>query len=74
MVMPALGWGLYRLFQVVPAEMVPGLILLASPTATVSYVMAKELHGNADLAVATVSASTLLSAGTIMLWLKLATG
>ena len=74
MVMPALGWGLYRLFHVVPADMVPGLILLASPTATVSYVMAKELHGNSDLAVATISASTLLSAGTIMLWLKLATG
>jgi len=74
MVMPALGWGLYQLFHVVPADMVPGLILLASPTATVSYVMAKELHGNSDLAVATISASTLLSAGTIMLWLKLATG
>lgn len=74
LVMPSLGWVLYRLFQVSPADMVPGLILLASPTATVSYVMAKEMHGNPDLAVATISANTLLSAGTIMLWLKLATG
>jgi len=74
MVMPALGWGLYRLFHVAPADMLPGLILLASPTATVSYIMAKEMQGNADLAVATISASTMLSAVTIMLWLKLATG
>jgi malate permease and related proteins len=74
LVMPALGWGLYRLFQVVPADMIPGLILLASPTATVSYVMAKEMQGSTDLAAATISASTLLSAGTLMLWLKLVTG
>lgn len=74
LVMPALGWGLYRLCHVASADMVPGLILLASPTATVSYVMAKEMHGNPDLAVATISASTLLSAGTLMLWLKLASG
>lgn len=73
MVLPALGWGLYRLCHVMAVDMVPGLILLASPTATVSYVMAKEMHGNPDLAVATISASTLMSAGTIMLWLKLAT-
>jgi predicted permease len=74
LVMPALGLGMYRLFQVASADMIPGLILLASPTATVSYVMAKEMHGNPDLSVATISANTLLSAGTIMLWLKLATG
>ena len=74
MVMPALGWGFYRLFHVASGDMIPGLILLASPSATVCYVMAKEMHGNADLAVATISTSTLLSAGTIMLWLKLVTG
>lgn len=74
MVMPALGWGLYRLFHVASVDMLPGLILLASPTATVSYIMAREMHGNTDLAVATISASTMLSAVTIMLWLKLATG
>jgi hypothetical protein len=74
LILPALGWGLYRLFQLDTADTLPGLILLASPTATVCYVMAKEMHGNPDLAVAAISASTLLSAGTFILWLKLVTG
>lgn len=74
LILPALGWGLYRLFHPDMVGVVPGLILLASPTATVSYVMAKEMHGNPDLAVATISASTLFSAGTFIFWLKLGTG
>lgn len=73
LLLPAVGWGLYGLFQLDTTDILPGLILLASPTATVSYVMAKEMHGNSDLAMATISVSTLLSAGTFFLWLKLIT-
>jgi predicted permease len=50
----------------------PGLILLASPTATISYVMAKEMKGDADFAVAAISISTLLSAVTFTAWLNIA--
>ena len=71
--LPFLGWMLYRLCGLRAAEFLPGLILLASPTATITYVMAKEMRGDADLAVATVSASTLTSALTFVLWLHLAT-
>jgi predicted permease len=43
----------------------PALILLASPTAIISFVMAKEMQGDEDLAIATISASTLASALTL---------
>jgi predicted permease len=72
--LPGLGWLFYALCGFKPDVFIPGLILLASPTATISYVMSKEMNSDSDLAVATISASTLASAGTFMLWLKLATG
>jgi hypothetical protein len=52
----------------------PGLILLASPTATITYVMAKEMNGDADFAVAALSISTILSAMTFSLWLHISGG
>ena len=74
LLLPGLGWLLYRSAGLAAADFLPGLILLASPTATISFVMAKEMHGDGDLAIATISASTLASALTFMLWLKLASG
>jgi malate permease and related proteins len=38
--------------------------------ATISFVMAKEMQGDCELAAATISASTLASALTYILWLK----
>lgn len=71
--LPATGLLLFSLFHV-PADLgyLPALILLYSPTATIAYVIAKEMHGNADFAVATISAST-LSAITFMGWLTIVT-
>ncbi len=70
--LPALGFALYRLLGLTPKDYLPGLILLASPTAVITYVMAKEMSGDTDLAVATVSTCTMLSAVTFSLWLKIA--
>jgi hypothetical protein len=70
--MPAAGWLLYRMLGL-PGEMfMPGLIILATPTATMTYVMAQELGGDGEFAVAAVSVGTLLSALTYALWLQLA--
>jgi predicted permease len=69
LVLPAVGLLLFWLFKIDKTEFLPGLILLATPTATVSYVMAKEMHGDADFAVAAISLSTLLSAATYIFWL-----
>jgi predicted permease len=67
--LPALGYGLYRVFGLGTIDYLPAIILLASPTATVSYVMAREMKGDADFAVAAISTSTLLSALTFAFWL-----
>jgi len=67
--LPAVGFILYRLFNVMPQDYLPGIILLASPTASVSYVMAREMHGDSDFAVAAISLNTLLSAVTYLIWL-----
>jgi predicted permease len=69
MLLPALGLAFFRLLDLGSIEYLPALILLASPTATVSYVMATEMAGDADLATAAISITTLVSAGTFVLWL-----
>ncbi|MGW8304123.1 MAG: AEC family transporter [Desulfobacterales bacterium] len=69
--LPAIGFILYRLFNVMPQAYLPGIILLASPTASVTYVMAKEMHGDSEFAVAAISLNTLLSAVTFTLWLSI---
>jgi predicted permease len=70
--LPGLGFALYRLFGLASQDYLPGLILLASPTATITYVMAKEMNGDTDFAVAAISISTMLSAITFTLWLHVA--
>lgn len=72
MLLPGLGLMLYRISGMAPTLYVPGLILLASPSATISYVMAREMNGDADFAVAAISACTLLSSLTFSLWLNIA--
>ena len=72
MVLPGLGFILYSFFNISVRDYLPGLILLASPTATVAYVMAKEMKGDADFAAAAISLSTLISALTFIVWLNLA--
>ena len=69
MALPALGLGIYRYLGLAPHVYMPGLILLAAPSATLAYVFAKEMRGDADLAVATVSMGTILSGLTYAGWL-----
>ncbi len=68
-VLPGIGLALFRLLGTPASVFMPGLILLATPTATVSYVMAVELGGSPDQASAAVSMSTLLSSASYVLWL-----
>ena len=71
--LPAIGLSLYLFFDLPAADFLPGLILLACPTATVAYIMAKEFGGDTDFVVAAISASTLLSALSFFIWISLAT-
>lgn len=68
--LPALGLLLYAVFRVPTSQFLPGLILLASPTATVTYVMASEMQGSTELASAAVTMNTLASCLTFIFWLS----
>jgi len=67
--LPGVGLLLFRLAGVDAQTFAPGLILLAAPTATLTYVMAREMGGHVDLAVASVSLTTILSAFSYAFWL-----
>ena len=69
--LPAAGLFLYEAFGLASADYLPGFILLAAPSATVSYVMAVELGGAPEQASAAVSLSTLLSSASYVVWLGL---
>lgn len=68
---PAAGFLLYTLWGLSPDLYLPGLILLASPSATIIYVMAVEMNGDVEFAVTAISVSTLLSAVSFSAWLHI---
>jgi malate permease and related proteins len=63
-VLPLLGYA-FMSWRNLPADLIlPGVILLAAPPATVTYVMATEFGGDPELAATSISLHTLLSAFT----------
>lgn len=69
--LPVLGYILMLVAQVPAVLIPPGIILLAAPPATVTYVMAIELEGDPELAATSISVLTLSSAFTYSLFLSL---
>ncbi|MEW5735816.1 MAG: AEC family transporter [Thermodesulfobacteriota bacterium] len=63
------AWAFTRL-GIGAGSFLPALILLAAPSATITYVMAREMGGSPDLATAAISINTLLSAASYVLWLS----
>jgi len=53
-------------------DLLPAVLLLATPTATSSFIMAHEMGGDPDLASGAVTMSTLLSPVAFVLWARLA--
>ncbi len=70
-VLPGLGFLLYWMLHLRPEDFLPGLILLGAPTATITYVMAKEMNSDTNFAIAAISSNTLLSALTFMFWIAI---
>jgi malate permease and related proteins len=66
-VSPALGWLAARVFGLPPAETLAALLLLACPTAAVSYTMVKQMGGDEALAASGVVLSTVLAAPALAL-------
>ncbi len=71
MVLPAIGYTLFLIFDVNHIDYMPGLILLSSPTATIAYIMGNQIGGDSDFAAAAISISTILSSLTYGLWLSI---
>jgi predicted permease len=67
--LPAFALLLFYLLGINIEDNLPAFILLGTPTATVAYVLALQMKADSDLAVAIISATTLLSAVTLSLWL-----
>mgnify|MGYP000856965198 CR=1 FL=1 len=58
-----------KYFQITPLkDILPSIILLATPTALTSYILAKEVGGDQELASGAVTLSTLISPFTFALW------
>lgn len=72
LILPTMGFTLFQLFGIGHDDYMPALIMMAVPTATVSYVMASQMNGDPEFTAATVSTSTVLSMFTFIFWLTLA--
>jgi malate permease and related proteins len=59
-------------FAIPVRDALPAILLLATPTATSSFIMAHEMGGDPDLASGTVTLSTLLSPVAFVLWARIA--
>ena len=71
LLLPGIGLAAYSLLGISPKQLVPGVILLACPTATITYIMAGEMKGSTNLASSAISLNTLLSGLTFFFWLWL---
>lgn len=69
--LPGAGFVLFRLFGVTGNAATAAIIIMGCPTATITYVMSKEMYGDFSLASASITLSTLASALTLSLWLGL---
>jgi len=74
LLLPLTGFLIFTAARVAPTQAVTAVILLASPSATVTYVMASEMGGKPDLAAAAVTISTVFSIVTYMLWIAVMGG
>ncbi len=68
MVLPALSVVYCRLQGMGLPDMLPGIILLATPTAITSFTLSQEIGGDGDLASNAVTLSTMLSPCSFLFW------
>jgi len=74
LLLPLTGFLVFRALGVLPTPAETAVILLASPSATVTYVMATEMGGEPDLAATAVTVSTVCSIVTYTLWIAVMGG
>jgi predicted permease len=74
LLLPLTGFLLFRAMGVDLTQAETAVILLASPSATVTYVMASEMGGKPDLAATAVTISTVFSIVTYTFWIAVMGG
>jgi predicted permease len=74
LLLPLVGSLIFRAMGVAAPQAGTAVILLASPSATVTYIMASEMGGEPDLAAAAVTISTVLSIATYTFWIAVMGG
>jgi predicted permease len=74
LLLPLTGLLLFNAMGVGPTQAETAIILLASPSATVTYIMASEMGGEPELAAAAVTISTIISITTYTLWIAVMSG
>ena len=72
--LPLAALFVFQLFHLDIKDYLPAIIILATPTATVAYVMSRQMGSDPEIAVATISATTIISALTLPLWLTFLSG
>lgn len=68
MVLPSLSFLFCYLYAIPLTDSLPGIILLATPTATTSFILANQLGGDTELASGVITLSTLLSPFAFTFW------
>jgi predicted permease len=68
-VAPAIGLALFRLAGITPEDYMPGLIILAAPTAVLVHILSTQLGGDPDYAPPAKAFCTILSGFTYAFWL-----
>ena len=69
LLLPGIALAFCKIFHIPSQEALPAIMLLATPTAVSTYVMAREMGGDTDLASGSVTLSTLLSPLAFVLWI-----
>jgi hypothetical protein len=68
MVLPFLSYLFCFVYDIPLREALPGVILLATPAATTSFILANQLGGDTELASGVITLSTLLSPFAFIFW------
>lgn len=71
LIYPAIGYGLGRALELPPVQLQVAVLFCAMPTASSAYVLAARMGGNGPFVAFLISASTLLSAVSLPLWLAM---
>lgn len=69
--LPGVAFVFYRVCAPDMSEAVPAMVLLATPTAITAYIMARELHGDAELASGCITLSTFVSPVVYLFWMTM---